>query len=137
LEYSIGITGNNTMTKEESEKINCGNCSSWKPTDKIKPSERVPEGWGRCHRDNLMTTEKTTCDNWSYSTVNKNKYANIDKSEAADAKRMRWILNGRGYFMEEEYLCGHSPCEQEQDEARAKIDEQIRMEEIKEAISME
>ena len=48
----------------------------------------------------------------------------VDKSEAADAKRMRWMLAGNGYFMEEEMLCGHSPCdEEEQDRARRLIDE--------------
>lgn len=48
----------------------------------------------------------------------------MDKSDAADAKRFRWLLAGHGYFMEEEYLCGHGePDEKEQDAARAKIDE--------------
>jgi hypothetical protein len=48
----------------------------------------------------------------------------IDKSDAADAKRMRWLLNGNGYFMEEEMLCGYSEgltCD-EQDHCRAVID---------------
>ncbi len=41
----------------------------------------------------------------------------------ADAERMRWMLAGNGYFMEEEMLCGHGPCsEEEQDEARRQID---------------
>jgi hypothetical protein len=45
---------------------------------------------------------------------------------AADAARMRWMLAGNGYFMEEEMLCGHGPCsEKEQAEARQKIDEQM------------
>lgn len=48
----------------------------------------------------------------------------VDKSIEADAKRMRWLLDGRGYFMEEEGLCGDGPCsEQEQDDARRAIDE--------------
>lgn len=48
----------------------------------------------------------------------------VDKSEAADARRMRWMLAGNGYFLEEEGLCGHSPCrEDEQNEARRIIDE--------------
>jgi hypothetical protein len=47
----------------------------------------------------------------------------MDRSDAADAKRFRWLLAGNGYFMEENFLCGHSPCsETEQDEARAAID---------------
>ncbi len=50
--------------------------------------------------------------------------APVDKSADADAKRMRWLLNGNGYFMEEEMLCGVSPCrEKEQDAARRAIDE--------------
>jgi hypothetical protein len=44
-------------------------------------------------------------------------------ADEADAKRMRWMLAGNGYFMEEEMLCGHGPCsEKEQDEARRQID---------------
>jgi hypothetical protein len=47
--------------------------------------------------------------------------------DADDAARMRWMLAGNGYFMEEEMLCGHGPCsEEEQAEARRKIDEQMR-----------
>lgn len=50
----------------------------------------------------------------------------IDKSIKADAQRMRWILVGNGYFMEEERLCGCGPCqEDEQDEARRRIDEEM------------
>lgn len=42
----------------------------------------------------------------------------------ADARRMRWLLSGNGYFMEEAQLCGHSPCSREEkDRARAKIDD--------------
>lgn len=48
------------------------------------------------------------------------------KSTAADeddARRMRWMLAGNGYFMEERTLCGHGPCSQkEQDNARRQID---------------
>ena len=44
----------------------------------------------------------------------------------ADASRMRWLLAGNGYFMEENMLCGHGPCDkEEQDEARRKIDEEM------------
>lgn len=46
----------------------------------------------------------------------------IDRSDAADAKRLRWILNGQGYFMEEAGLCGHPCDEAEQDDARMRID---------------
>lgn len=42
----------------------------------------------------------------------------------ADAARMRWMLAGNGYFLEEAMLCGHSPCSaEEQAEARRRIDE--------------
>lgn len=47
-----------------------------------------------------------------------------DTSIAADARRFRWLLSGHGYFMEEEGLCGHGPCsEEEQNNARTEIDE--------------
>ena len=50
----------------------------------------------------------------------------IDKSIEADAKRMRWLLSGNGYFMEEEHLCGYGPCSKcEQNAARQKIDKAI------------
>lgn len=55
----------------------------------------------------------------------------IDKSDAADAKRMRWMLSGHGYFMEEEFLCGHDPCgEVEQNDARRRIDEAMAEERL-------
>lgn len=50
----------------------------------------------------------------------------IDTSEAADAARMRWLLDGHGYFMEEEGLCGHDPTEKEKLEARLAIDEAMK-----------
>lgn len=50
----------------------------------------------------------------------------LDKSDAADAKRLRWLLNGNGYFLEEEGVCGHSPCsEDQQDAARRLIDAEM------------
>jgi hypothetical protein len=49
-----------------------------------------------------------------------------DTSEAADAARMRWILQGNGYFMEERGLCGYGICsENEMNGARKEIDEQM------------
>ncbi len=53
----------------------------------------------------------------------------VDRSIEADAKRMRWLLSGNGYFMEEQMLCGHPPCsEDEQDTARREIDEAMNRE---------
>lgn len=50
----------------------------------------------------------------------------LDKSDMADAKRLRWLLNGNGYLLEEEGMCGHSPCsEDEQDAARRLIDAEM------------
>ena len=47
--------------------------------------------------------------------------------DTPDAERMRWLLAGHGYFMEENYLCGHGPCSQEeQDSARQAIDLAMR-----------
>jgi len=47
----------------------------------------------------------------------------IDEEIKEDAKRMRWLLAGNGYFMEEQGLCGYKPCgRQEQNEARIEID---------------
>ena len=50
----------------------------------------------------------------------------MDRSDAADARRFRWLLAGNGYFMEEQGLCGYPPCdEDEQDGARERIDAAI------------
>lgn len=44
----------------------------------------------------------------------------------ADAERMRWLLDGNGYFMEEEGLCGVHPCsENEMNKARETIDRRM------------
>ncbi len=52
----------------------------------------------------------------------------MDRSESADAKRFRWLLSGNGYFMEENFLCGHAPTTpEEQDKARAEIDEAMAL----------
>lgn len=47
--------------------------------------------------------------------------------DAEDAARMRWMLSGNGYFMEEKELCGIGPCSEEvQADARRRIDEAMR-----------
>lgn len=52
------------------------------------------------------------------------KRKTLDRSDEADARRFRWLLAGNGYFLEEEMLCGHEPCsDDEQDKARIAIDE--------------
>jgi hypothetical protein len=60
---------------------------------------------------------------WEEPELDKSEEPELDKSEEADAERFRWLLDGNGYFMEEEYLCGHDPVsEKDKDEARKKID---------------
>lgn len=56
----------------------------------------------------------------------------VDGSEAADARRFRWLLNGNSYFLEEERLCGHRETVTEEDkkEARRRIDK-VMIEESK------
>ena len=51
----------------------------------------------------------------------------LDKNIEADARRMRFLLDGHGYFMEERGLCGFGPCdEEEKDSARKEIDDGIK-----------
>ena len=51
---------------------------------------------------------------------------NLDKSILADACRFQWLLNSNGYFMEEQFLCGHDDTtEEEQDNARKIIDRKM------------
>lgn len=55
----------------------------------------------------------------------------VDRSDAADARRMRWLLAGNGYFMEEESLCGpwQPPGDgKEADRARRAIDREMERE---------
>jgi hypothetical protein len=57
------------------------------------------------------------------------RLAATDQSDAADAKRFRWLLAGRGYFMEECELCGpwsDKDDTMEHDRARKAIDEAMR-----------
>jgi len=50
----------------------------------------------------------------------------VNTSVKSDAKRMRWLLSGHGYFMEENYLCGYIPCnKEERNYARIVIDKGI------------
>ncbi len=44
----------------------------------------------------------------------------VDRSDAADARRLRRMLGGHGYFLEEEGICGHGPGDE--DQARRSID---------------
>lgn len=49
----------------------------------------------------------------------------IDRSDEADARRFRWLLSNHGYFMEEGMLCFCATTEEEKDEARSIIDEEM------------
>lgn len=56
----------------------------------------------------------------------------VDRSDKADARRMRWLLNGNGYFMEEQMICGHDPVDQiEADDARYEIDKAMNEQKLK------
>jgi hypothetical protein len=51
----------------------------------------------------------------------------VDRSYKADAERFRWLLSGHGYYMEENFLCGHGDTStKEQDYAREDIDQAIK-----------
>ena len=53
----------------------------------------------------------------------------LDRSDAADAARLRWMLAGNGFVLEEEGLCGFKPTgPTEQDKARRDIDAAIAQE---------
>lgn len=67
---------------------------------------------------------RTHIERWTRALVEREAPDDLSKT---DADRMRWILAGNGYFMEENFLCGHEPCSQdEQDKARRAIDEAMR-----------
>jgi hypothetical protein len=51
----------------------------------------------------------------------------LDTSNNADAARLRWMLNGNGYFLEEAGLCGRG-FGTDADQARREIDKQMAME---------
>jgi hypothetical protein len=47
----------------------------------------------------------------------------LDRSDAADAARFRWMLQGNGYFFEENQLCGPASTDAaDADEGRREID---------------
>lgn len=46
----------------------------------------------------------------------------MDRSDAADARRLRWLLSGNGYFLEEQNLPG-GVSKDEMDDVRREIDE--------------
>jgi hypothetical protein len=48
----------------------------------------------------------------------------IDRSEAADAARFRWLIAGNSYWLEEWGVAGHGPGEE--DDARELIDEWMK-----------
>jgi len=51
----------------------------------------------------------------------------VDTSIEADARRLRWLLDGNGYFLEEQGICGSPPCDdKEQNAARVLIDDAIK-----------
>lgn len=80
--------------------------------------------------DTVCQSMKADINRWFHSfeiPKKKDKYPPLDVSDAADAKRFRWLLDGNGYFMEENGLCGHGPCDvTECNTARRKIDEAMR-----------
>lgn len=50
----------------------------------------------------------------------------VDRSDAADAERLRWLLDGHGYFLEEKGVCGSAPVDDDgKDHARRLIDAAI------------
>lgn len=49
----------------------------------------------------------------------------VDSSDEADAKRFRWLLDGNGYFMEENFLCSTQYTKEDQNKARVLIDKEI------------
>lgn len=51
--------------------------------------------------------------------------ADVDRGDAADAKRLRWIIAGNGYFLEEEMMRGDPKNIREQDRLRRAIDAEM------------
>jgi len=51
-----------------------------------------------------------------------------DKSRGADARRFRWLVSGKGYFLEHLALCGHDS--RDEDLARKVIDAAMKDEHI-------
>jgi hypothetical protein len=72
----------------------------------------------------LGCPDHANLDEVARSLVSERDAALKAKAEAeADAARFRWLLDGHGYFMEEEQLCGHPPCpDSEKNEVRKQID---------------
>ncbi len=51
------------------------------------------------------------------------EFGKSSRQDRKDADRLRWMLSGHGYFLEEEMLCGTGPTsDEEKAEARERID---------------
>jgi hypothetical protein len=105
----------NTLIKEiENGIFQIKTVHTSKGIREVPPEEFPPEAcWRKYEPDGSVT-------------ITINGFRNpIDKSQEADAERFRWLLDGNGYFMDEEDLwCGHDPVsEKEKDKARKKIDD--------------
>ncbi len=58
---------------------------------------------------------------WKLNNEDADQYNPMSLSEIKeDALRLRWLLNGNGYFLEEEQLCGNTPCDEE-DQAKCRV----------------
>lgn len=76
---------------------------------------------------------KEVCDKWSERELlfgaHEDLQARAERAEAEaealrkDAERYRWLCDGNGYFMEENYLCGH---ENDKERADLMIDIEIQ-----------
>ena len=42
----------------------CYNCIFWTVSNKKQPSKLVPEKYGYCKKDKILTPEKTFCEKW-------------------------------------------------------------------------
>lgn len=102
------------LNREEVEEL-VGRMQHWLDTGRLEVDDAR-------HPDELRL--ESTFRSWLIRMIR--KITGVDRSIVADARRMRWMLNGNGYAMEELGLCGHGPCsKEEQDRARKAIDKEM------------
>lgn len=96
------------------------------PAEKDAPLPTTTKGWVE-----LVLKDMLASGSWHSPTLVRvlelvNTIKDVDRSDAADAKRFRCLLDGNGYFFEENGLCGHPPVDdKEKDQARVAVDELI------------
>jgi hypothetical protein len=77
------------------------------------------EGWYEAHAKHYATNPQEAAHRCLNCVTTRFHESTHDRSDATDARRFRWLLNGNGYFLEENMLCGHADTTDDEEKSRA------------------